>query len=390
MGEMSALGAVPLTGVLTVARYDEPRGGIGRTLITLLVAGALGAVAFLLGRMGAGVVCDGPCEALLPLSEMVAQPFPIAGDKICWLMALVGAAGLVLWFALASAPAQTGLASIAALGIIFLGALLPKGISFEKEKGEPVAPPPPPVSTLTEEPASLPVAEPEPVPDPECPAGLFWNGEGCVSCTVARTEPKPASLYFSPLAFEATWQYADDRHYVTADKADRYAVTDLVVDGGVSAGGQAVCASGAILVIGSASSDGPRARNLARAARRAKRLADRVGDACPANDAIFALSLGQSLAPTDEAGDRAVTVIGLDTPQGQPVTQSMLAEELSHVLHSQTHGAPLLTRYQHFPQDDWEWVGKAKTPANIVPAERPFHTVDRLRDDAPEQCLANQ
>ncbi len=375
-----------------MARYNEPRGGIGRTLVALLAAGGLGAVAFVLGRMGAGILCDGPCEALMPLTEMVAEPFPIQGDKICWLMALAGVAGLVTWFALASAPAQTGLASVAVLSIIFLGALFPKGALDGKPaeaEVEPVLEVPAAPDPLPEpEPEPTPEPEPQPVSDPACPPGNFWNGEGCISCTVPKTEPTPAAVFFSPLAFEASWQYADDRHFVMADATARHSMKDLVVDGGVSAGGQAVCASGAILVIGSASSDGPRARNLERAARRAARLRDRVAEACPANEAIFALTLGQSIAPADEAGDRAVTVIGLDTPDGTPVTRALVAQELAHVLHSQTHGAALLGRHEFFPQSDWQWLNGERQPANIAPAARPFQTVDRLRDDAPAECLA--
>lgn len=366
-----------------MARYEDPQGGLGRLSLSLFLAAAGGFGLFALGRFGSRALCDGACAALGPFSDMVSHPFLIAGDVVCWLMVLIGVTGLVLWRGFAAVPAQAGLALVGGAAMVLWGALWPQPATV------PVEVPAAPAVAPKVEPI-VPVKSEAPLV-PECPPGNFWNGEGCLSCTIAQSVPAPAKIFFSPLAFEAAWKYADDRKLVGGQRT--FYVDDLAAGGGVSAGGLAVCASTAVLVVGSASSDGPKARNLARAARRATRLADHVAQACPGDPAIFAISVGQSGAAVDTALDRAVTVMGLDTADGAPIDAALLAEELGYAVYSDTHGAALLSRHTHFNAADWQWVrGGPPTPAPgpmVAPAPRPYEMVDRLRDDAPETCLGD-
>lgn len=378
---------------------DQGNGGILRWMIGLLLAAGLGAAAFYGGRMGANMLCGGACAPLANLSAAVAEPFVWNGDKICWGMVIGLGIGLILWVALSVFPRQSGLAviSLAALGL--LGALFPKNI----------APIPAPVAEEVMEvlPEPEPEPEPEPIilPDPEpepepveqepinCPEANFWNGSGCMSCTTPESVPEAPSVFFSPLRFEAAWGYAKDNtfyHFADSSGKESTRINDLVIEGKVSAGGQAVCASQAILVVGSASSDGPLARNKARAKRRATRLAEHVVASCPNKPEIFAISLGQSRAEQDMPEDRALTIIALDTADGMKIDREMVERELGYALYGDSHGSELLSRYSAFPQTDWSWVRGGDGAINVAISPRPYVTIERLREGAPESCMSAQ
>ncbi|WOI54450.1 hypothetical protein [Parvularcula sp. LCG005] len=366
-------------------RYGEidDRRGVMGWMTGLILAIPLSVGAFLGGRWLAGRFCEGTaCEAVAPASDVLLQNFEPLGDMVSWAVVIAIGLGVLVWFALASYPRKIALAFVLLLAIAFLGFMVPgqgdEIIDIIEEPLEDVLP----VTTAA--------ATPIPV-EPECPAGNFFNGAGCSPCTETAMSPQPSALYFAPLKFDAAWQYADDQRYYrladTAAAAPYRALTDLVIDGSVSAGGQAVCASGAILVIGSSSSDGPLDRNRARAKRRADHLASQVARTCPNATAIYALSLGQSTASVDTDTDRMLTVIGLDTPDGSPVTRAKLEQELGYVLSQGTHGATLLSRHDSFPQSGWEWVEGASGKADIRIMDRPYETITRLREDAPDTCL---
>jgi hypothetical protein len=365
---------------MAMGRYDDS-GGFLRGLMGLVFAVILGGGAFFLGRLGAETACNGPCESLSELSGLALTPFFVAGDHITWVVAVAVLVGLILWMALASYPIQSALATAMLVIMAFLGALA----VGDRVIDEPVIEidiaelDPPEVTPVVREPEI-----------PTCPAGNYWNGEGCISCRVSETVPAAAELFFSPLRFEAAWRYANDRSYfpLSADERDFQPIGDLVIDGRVAVGGLDICASNAILIVGSASSDGPRGRNEERAARRAQRLADQVAASCPSQPEIFALSIGQSVAAEDSAQDRALTVIGLSTPDGAPITRDLIERELGFVLDSQVHGSMLLSRHDYFPQEGWVWTRGGTGRATIAVGPRPFIQEQRLRADAPAACDA--
>lgn len=338
-----------------------------RWSIGAILAAGLGAAAVAIGRLGAMTSCGGPCPQLEGATALAQTP--IGGSPVTAGIAAAVALGVLLWPAISSRPLRLGTGIVSLVGLGFIGALLARAPS-------PASPPP----------AEAPAADTPTAALPACPDGTFRSGEACAPCTETMSVPEAAGLFFAPMQFEATWKYANDRAIVRG-AAGEAPVDDLTIEGNVSPGGQAVCASGAILVVGSASSDGPLARNEARAAARAARLASHVAKSCAKAPPVFALSFGQSRAAADAADDRALTIIGLDTPDGTPVTAALIERELGYVLDSGVHGSALLARHANFPAAGWRWVKGGQGTPTVTIAPRPFSRVDMLRDDAPPSCL---
>ena len=204
-----------------------------------------------------------------------------------------------------------------------------------------------------------------------------------------------AQLALTPLRLTAAWGYARDD--VFADYATptfdsggtRLPLRNIALGERLGVAGGDLCAADAALVLGSASSDGPRERNVARARRRAEQLAREVGTACPGL-VVFAASLGQSTAPTDRPADRALTVLAVNAREGS-VSRDAIEEELGYRLSGGgpggLPGAPLLGRLRHFP-GEWVWVEGGQGRFDPAPRPRPAERVTRRRAGAPPSCTA--
>lgn len=382
---------------------DRVNAGV-HWVVGFFIAGALGTFSFALGRLAASNYCDGACPGLSGLGESLSAPFFVMGDTLSWLLAAAILVGVFLWAAIGLR--RYALAFLLLLGLAALGAMISSPLAAPNT-GADEAP------TVVTEPDPLPAADdadeatdvdpvvpapeaqsltlaPEPeTPDPSCDDGAFWNGTSCVSCTVTERVPAPPAVTFDPVKFGAAWAYAKDSRFVPISGENGVrSIDDLVIDGNVAVGAKAVCASAAVLVVGSASSDGPLARNRARSIRRARRLADHIDKNCPDDTAVFAISLGQSVRDTDLPGDRALAVIGLSAPEGGRITPALIERELGYLLNARSIDVPQLKDYKQFPQAGWQWVrGSSGVPA-IIPAARPFVDQDTPRDGAPRRCAA--
>lgn len=346
-----------------------------------LIASGLGGGAMMGGELGAGGLMEGALSFLAPVADAVSGSLPMTGDTVSWALAgvIAGAAGLFL--ALITEPRRRGLALVSVLALVFFGLMLAGG------RGAAVA-------TDLAERAGLDEVLPE-VLDPlaetlalTCPDGTYADGEACRSCwTEERVRTGPA-LTFAPVRTEAAWGYAEDDAFARYAAATPNVGTTIRATAALSALPVArgeLCSADAALVLGSASSDGPAARNDARARRRAERLAAQVQRQCPGLP-VFAASLGQSDAAADTAADRAITVLAV-TARGTPVSQETVEAELGHALATGLGDAPLLTRLGNF-EGEWVWVaggqGRFRPDAVAKPTER--RSV--LRDGAPARCQA--
>ncbi|RFB04427.1 hypothetical protein [Parvularcula marina] len=377
--------------------YGHEGGSPIRWLVGIFLAVILAVVVVAGARIGAENVCGGACEPLSAIAEFLRQPFPVLGDTLTWCMGLAIACAFLLWIALGSR--QHFLAAILILALALLGASMAGVERKDAVSNEPedipdvattldTAPKPRETDTIVigsveaMDPVADLLPEPEPLPDPalSCPAGNFWNGEGCSTCEVATSVPVSAKISFIPATLEASWDYADARHVRLGTGADMLPVADVTVNG------TAPCDRDAILVIGSSSSDGPLPRNLDRARRRAVGLADHMRASCETAPQIFALSIGQSTAERDNFKDRALTVIGLDAAPGEVITQALVEEELGYILGNGEATAPLLTRIDYFPKENWVWIEGGEGSVNVTPAPRPYEKMMTLREGAPASC----
>ncbi len=377
--------------------YEPPSrsGGLLHWLVRLIVAVAISVGAVFGGRAAASRLCPGTCEALDPFRDVLLAPLSIAPDILCWAIVAAVVLALFVWIALAHRPTLLGLLLLSLLALAFIGALFSGDrdglIDWEKfRSSEPLPAPQTQSWDITPEPAPLPA--PEPAPVLACAADEFLGegGSACLPCFETRLEPQAPRAYFAPMAFDAAWQYAKDNRYgrmaddIDASASHFASVQDLVIAGQRAAGGRALCASGAVLVVGSASADGPADRNAARAQRRAEQLAAQVRRGCGDDLPVFALSIGQSQASVDTAADRALTVLAVDTPDGAPVTRARILEELGFAMADQAALGGVLDRTEHFPVSSWQW--QDKTAAAPMIAARPIEEVERLVAGAPSSC----
>lgn len=403
-------------------------------IVGLLLAALLTAALVALGRMAAENLCGGACGVFGGAGGALREPFFIFGDTLSWVMGLAILLGFFLWMAFGSG--SYGFSFVLILLLLALGAAMAKGTSqlaslpparmaledafielrsavepdasrSRRSPGAmaPTAGPKPPVTQGMPQGGGTIIingeaetASPARLERPECPAGNFWNGEGCSPCTVAKTEAAAPALRFVPARVEAAWDYADNRHVTAFGRSggplpvgalgfDELAARAEAAADSVEAT-RGLCAADAVLVLGSASSDGPLARNLDRAQQRADALAEEVSLACGGKTPVYAISLGQSDAGDDEPTDRLVTVLGIEAVPGEAVSPSLIEAELGHALAEGGVESPLLARAGHFPLSRWSWVRGANGPVGISPAARPVETVRRLRPDAPDSCRA--
>ncbi|ADM09924.1 hypothetical protein PB2503_09354 [Parvularcula bermudensis HTCC2503] len=379
--------------------------GILAFMIGLILAAGLAALLFLSGQSLGGHLCDGVCSVATPLRDVLSGDLPGGHSwgqgRLTWVALPAIGLTLLLGLAITWRP-RAYLSAFLFSVLLFLLGMIMSGVSpaaldprLDRQgkvsgQGEETQPPRPPAAPPT------PNATPDLTPSivtteapPACETGSFWSGDECLSCFVEITQPKPAAVILSPLPFGSAWEYADDSHFVSLSAPDaERPLTDLVIEGQVAYGGQAACASRALLVIGSASSDGPDARNIARAARRAIRLGEEVTAHCAGSVQLFSATIGQSEAEKDTEIDRALTVIAIDTPDGQPISAEMIETELSYAMADGSLESPLLARLSYFPRAEWQWMQGANGPLSLTPRARPLEKVKQRRAGAPAQCGA--
>ena len=376
--------------------YEEPDGGFLRLPGAALLASLIGGGAFFGGRFGGDAACDGVCGVVQPAASLLQGSLPMTSDAVSWGMAGVVGAGLALLFALLSSPRRLVTAGVSVLALAIFGLMLLGERAGLDGAGEAARDVLAEADLLPTPPAPAPAPAPAPVPTPavlDCPPGQFARGEACLSCMVEEDVAAPAPLTLTPLRMTAAWGYASDDAFSDYDSpaftagGARTPLRNLALGQRLAVAGGDLCAADAALVLGSASSDGPRARNLARARRRAEQLAREVRGACPGLP-VFAASLGQSTAPTDRPADRALTVLAVDSASGA-VTRAAVERELGHRLAeggpAGLPGAPLLGRLRHFP-GEWVWTDGASGRFDPAPRPRPTERTLRRRVDAPRSC----
>lgn len=345
------------------------RGLIWAVLITA-VAALVGAVAAVFGCEGGG------CQTFVPFAELMMEPAPGLNGSVPTVVVLGGILFFGLFIVLTPRDPVSILAFIFALLIGVLGFLLglPRSALVEPEVETIVVPEP-----IPEEVAPVVDPIPEMPPDPVCAAGEFYDGVACMPCEKTTLEQAKASLSFEAVETRAYWTYAragmvsvDGQNITT-----KSFVADLAMDEGL-------CDAPAILVLGSASSDGERARNEKRAQDRANNLADAVRAACGDDANVMAISLGQSEAEVDAAVDRSVTIVKLNPAAGAALTPELLYSELGHALASGEPSSPLIERRPVFTKP---WIGAKGEALSIEVKSRPMVRTSSLVAGAPDSCL---
>ncbi|MEO0699726.1 MAG: hypothetical protein AAFY81_08410 [Pseudomonadota bacterium] len=273
----------------------------------------------------------------------------------------------------------TILAFIFAILIGFIGFLLglPRSALVEPTSDPMVEPEPIPEEVLPE---IIPEADPLPElpPEPTCQSGEFYNGVACMPCEETKLETAKASLAFEAVETRAYWTYA--RAGMVNVDGKNIATTSFVADLAVD---EQLCDAPAVLVLGSASSDGERARNEKRAQDRANNLADAVRAACGADANVISMSLGQSEAQVDAAVDRSVTIVKLNPVDGAAVTPELLYSELGHALANGEPSSPLIERRPVFTKP---WIGAKGEALSIEVKRRPMVRSVSLAKGAPDSC----
>ena len=364
------------------AYYEEPRGGFARMPGAALITALAGGGALMGGQMGGEGLLEGPLSFLAPVAGLVTSGLPMTDDRVSWALAGLIAGALGLLISLASAPRRKGLMAASVLALVFFGLMLAGG------RGERIA------ADLAERAGLDEVIETLPAPvTPQaalsCPDGTFADGEACRSCRVERVVRTGPALTFAPVRTEAAWGYAEDdafAAYAAANARAGSAIRGTAALSALPVAGDALCAADGALVLGSASSDGPSARNEARARRRAERLAGEVRRRCPGLP-VFAASLGQSDAARDAAADRAITVLAV-TARDAAVSAQTVEAELGHALATGLGEAPLLTRLANF-EGEWVWVAGGAGRFRPEAAAQPTERVWGYRDDAPAFCFSD-
>ncbi|MEM7741667.1 MAG: hypothetical protein AAF225_12805, partial [Pseudomonadota bacterium] len=219
---------------------------------------------------------------------------------------------------------------------------------------------------------------PELPPEPICQSDEFYDGVVCTPCEETKLEAAKASLAFEAIETRAYWTYA--RAGMVNVDGKNIATTSFVADLAIDA---ELCEAPAVLVLGSASSDGERARNEKRAQDRANNLADAVRSACGDETNVISMSLGQSEADVDAAVDRSVTIVKLNPLAGEPVTPELLYSELGHALANGEPSSPLIERRPVFTKP---WIGAKGEALSIDVKRRPLISRVSLVKDAPDSC----
>lgn len=345
------------------------RGLIWAVLITA-VAALVGAVAAVFGCEGGG------CQAFVPASELMLEPAPGLEGLLPTAAVLGGILFLGLFIVLTPRDPLSILAFIFALLIGFLGFLLglPRSALVEPTLDPIMEPEPVPEETMPPVVDAIPDLPDEPV----CEAGEFYDGVACTPCEKTTLEQAKAAISFEAIETRAYWTYA--RAGMVNVDGQNTSTTGFVADLAVS---EDLCEAPAILVLGSASSDGERERNEKRARDRADNLADAVRAACGDDANVMAMSLGQSEAEVDAAVDRSVTIVKLNPLGGKTLTPELLYSELGHALAAGEPSSPLIERRPVFTKP---WIGAKGEALSIEVKNRPLVRQTSLVAGAPSSC----
>jgi hypothetical protein len=349
-------------------------GTAGNILRGLVLAIVIGAGAVVVGGAAALFGCAGGCSFAEPGAAFMRSEVAFLGG-LTMAFALGGFLLLGLFVALVPRDPVTVLGALFGLGLAavsFFYFLPPGELVAIEEVGDPVLPP------LPEEEAIGLIADPAPL---SCAAGTFEQGGTCAPCTIEQTVPAAASLRFRAVPTGASWVYADRRMVEAGGR--ELSIDDYTEE---LAGRTDLCDADALLVYGSASSDGERPVNEARAQARASNLGEAVRAACTGRSSgltIYALSLGQSEAPMDVPEDRFVSISAIDILTDDQVTADMVLEELSYAVEEGQGVAPILSRRERFPRP---WTGPRGTASSFRAVPRPTERTEILAPGAPASC----
>ncbi|NRA30572.1 MAG: hypothetical protein HRU11_09950 [Parvularculaceae bacterium] len=343
----------------------------------VVIAVLLGLVMLLLGILGAGVLCsaEGSCQIAHGLAEALGgdgKPFSINGTAL-ELIALLLATGLAI--SLVPKPPVRWLAGV------FMVLLVADGALMALKPAVPASVEPAPESVDVPDPVQETLSPAPLVQLPACEAGTF-RAEGstdpCIPCSREVTVAAPATVSLVPLRTGAHWVYASDA-LVSAGEGD-ISVGAFMTSLGETTG---LCDAPALLVFGSASSDGPPERNRRRSRSRADKLASAVAETCGSNVQTFAISLGQSQHDSDDEADRPVAITQVFPLSDDPLTARAILDELGYALAEQGASFPLLARRDRFP-DPWVSPDGEDTRLDALPRPQVMEVVPA--PGAPTSC----
>lgn len=334
-------------------------------LRSLFIAIIVSALALVVGIVTAGLLCsDGGCASARGLTEILGYDGrPLSIEKTALEL---GAALFALGLFITLIPRETPkiLASIFSLLLIGDGFLMA------------LAPPEP-----DPEPAEVPAPRvlPAPVGEPEaCPDGEFRQDDVCVPCFVEVQRAVAPDVTAIPVLTDAYWVYASERQVHRDDT--NIAPIDMVEELDAAVG---LCDAPAIVVFGSASSDGERQRNRLRAKTRGENLAEAAEAVCGNDLETYVVSIGQSRHEDDLDEDRPVSIVQIFPAQGDDLTEEMILREIGHKLAEDADAVPLLAHRDRFPGP---WVLGNGEPVSIDVAPRPMRSQRVLAPGAPESC----
>ncbi|MCQ8184332.1 hypothetical protein [Parvularcula maris] len=350
-------------------------GTAGNILRGLVLAVLIGIAALLVGAGVALFGCASGCGFAEPGASFVRSELGLFGGVE---MAFVLGGFLLLGLLITLVP-RDPVAVFAALFAIGLAAVsffyfLPAGEPAEPTEvvvTDPVLPPRPEDTGLIA----------DPVLPERCRDGQFLEGGVCTSCTVERVVTAEPKLRFRSVDTGANWVYAE-RRLVEAGSGEE-SVNSYIER---LAERSSFCSAEALLVYGSASSDGMRPLNEERARARAANLAEAVRRACTGRSSgltIYALSLGQSEAPSDVPEDRPVSISVIENLSGEELSSELVLEELEHAVAEGQNPAAILSRRDRFPQP---WTGPRGTRDAFDAVPRPERRVRTLVPGAPPSC----
>jgi hypothetical protein len=362
-------------------------GTAGNILRGFVLAVVLGAGAVIIGGAAALFGCAGGCAFAEGGARFVDEEVAfLAGLPMAFVLG--GFLILGLFVSLVPRDPVSVLAALFGIGVALVSFFyfLPDtdpGLD-EALRSDPVLPPRPQLQAQAGDVDDGGEARLTAEPALSCPSDSFDLNGGCVPCFVEKTVTAEPRLRFSAVPTEASWVYAD-RRLVQIDGRE------LSVDAYLStlADRTDLCRAEALVVYGSASSDGARPLNEERARARASNLAEAVRAACTGRSSglvIYALSLGQSEAPSDVPEDRSVSISTIEILTDEEVTADMVLEELSYAVGEGQEVAPILTRRERFPRP---WTGPLGTNSSFRAADRPMRTAEVLAPGAPASCRTN-
>jgi hypothetical protein len=351
-------------------------GTAGNILRGLVLAVLIGIAALLVGAGAALFGCASGCSFAEPGAAFMRSELGLFGGLQ---MAFALGGFLLLGLLITLVPREpvavfAGLFALSLAAVSFLYFLPPGSSPLAEEAAaaaDPVLPPQPEDLGLIADPA---------LPE-RCAEGDFPLGGICTSCTVERTVSAEPKLRFRSIDTGASWVYAE-RRLVEAGSGEES--VDAYI--GRLAERLDFCRAEALLVYGSASSDGERPLNEERARARAANLAEAVRKGCTGRSdglTIYALSLGQSEAPADVPEDRPVSISVIENIGGETLTAELVLDELGHAVAEGQVPASILSRRERFPQP---WTGPKGRRDPFEAEPRPTRRVRVLAPSAPASC----